>query len=52
MHINLGGRQADPLGVVHGGNHVSTQGSDTRVNRGHRLGQGVQTGVGEAENGK
>jgi hypothetical protein len=42
VHVDLGGGQADAVGVVHGLQHVGDQGADARIDALHRLGHGVQ----------
>jgi len=50
MHVDLGGGQADALGLVHGLEQVGNQGLDARIHRSHRFGHGVQFGVGITKN--
>jgi len=46
VDVDLGRRQADSGGRVHGLGHVVDQFADARIDCGHRLGDGVQAGIG------
>ena len=50
VHIDLGGRQADPGRRVHGFSHVAHQLPEAFVEHGHRSGDLVESGVGVAQN--
>ena len=45
MHVDLTGREADAIGLVHGLDHVVDQAADSVIDLRHRLGNGVQTGI-------
>ena len=50
VHVDLGGGQADALGLVHGLEHVVDQLAQGGIDRGDGLGHLVQAGVGVAKN--
>ncbi|MNR55388.1 hypothetical protein D3C85_1757510 [compost metagenome] len=52
MRVDLRGRKANALGVIHGCEHVGHQGLDALVHHGDRLGHLVQARIGIAEDGK
>jgi hypothetical protein len=50
VHVHLRGRQADALGFIHGLAHIRHQLAHARIDSSHRLGDGLQAGIGVAKN--